>query len=54
MKKYNINLTLEVDPDANFLELDNGDNEDIIEELIRVLLYDLDDVKCSEIECEVL
>lgn len=53
MKQYTLTILLEVDPDANFLELENGDNTDVIAEIVSDSLYDIDDIKCLDIECEV-
>ncbi len=53
-KKYNISLVVEVDSDANFLEIGNGDNEDVILEVITDLIYDTDDITCLEADCEVI
>lgn len=52
VKKYGVNMIIHVEPDAPFLEIDNGDNEDVIVELIRDIIYDLDDVQVVEIEVE--
>lgn len=48
--KFEINILLEVDPDANFLET-YGDNTDVISELIQDSLYDIDDIVV--LDCEV-
>jgi hypothetical protein len=48
--KFEIHITLEVDPDANFLET-YGDNTDVVSELIQDSIYDIDDVKI--LNCEV-
>ena len=42
--KFEIHMTLEVDPDANFLET-FGDNTEVLSELIQDSIYDIDDVK---------
>jgi|TARA_R110000796_G_scaffold43302_1_gene106418 hypothetical protein len=47
---YEINITIQVDKDANFLEI-SGDNCDVIKELITLSLYDIDDINVTE--CEV-
>lgn len=52
VKRYGVNMIICVEPDAPFLEIDNGDNEDVILELIKDIIYDLDDVKVEEIEVE--
>lgn len=48
--KFEINITLKVDPDANFLET-YGDNTEVISELVQNYLYDIDDVMI--LDCEV-
>ena len=48
--KFEVHITLEVDPDANFLET-FGDNTDVVSELVQDSIYDIDDVKI--LECEV-
>ena len=48
--KFEIHITLQVDPDANFLET-YGDNTDVISELVQDSIYDIDDVKI--LDCEV-
>lgn len=53
-KQYEINLVIYVDPTAAFLELENGNNEDVILDLIKDLIYDLDDVDIKEITVECL
>ena len=53
-KRYGISLLIEVDQEANFLELDNEDNVDVIENLFKELVYDVDDVISLSIDCEVI
>jgi hypothetical protein len=48
--KFELSITIEVDPDANFLET-FGDNTDVISELVQASLYDIDDIIVEE--CEV-
>jgi hypothetical protein len=48
--KFEINILIEVDPDANFLET-YGDNTDVVSELIQDSLYDIDDIVV--LDCEV-
>jgi len=48
---YELNITIKVDKDANFLEI-SGNNCDVIKELITLALYDIDDVTVTE--CEVI
>lgn len=52
MEEYEVNLVLKVDPDSNFFESDKDENVQIMLELIRSLIYDVDDVKISYIEVE--
>lgn len=51
-KEYTITMVIDVESDAPFLELENGDNTDVILELFKDTVYDLDDVKMKEIEVE--
>lgn len=53
-KQYEINMIIYVDPDAPFFELENGNNEDVIMEMIQDQIYDLDDVRIKEIAVECL
>ena len=48
--KFEINIVLEVDPEANFLET-FGDNTEVLSELVQNYLYDIDDV--TILDCEV-
>ena len=48
---YELNITIKVDKDANFLEV-SGNNCDVIKELITLALYDIDDIIVTE--CEVI
>jgi hypothetical protein len=48
--RFEINILLEVDPEANFLET-FGDNTDVIAELVKNYLYDIDDT--TILDCEV-
>lgn len=48
--RYDIHVVLEVDPDANFLEV-YSDNIEVIAELVTDALYDIDDT--IVIDCEV-
>lgn len=48
--KYNITLTLTVDPDAPFLEVDRGTNLSIVRDLLWNTLYDIDDIQVEELE----
>lgn len=53
-REYQVTLVLKVDPSAPFLELENGENQDVILELVKDQMYDLDDVKIREIEVEYM
>ena len=48
---YEITLNILVDKDANFLEV-SGNNCDVVKDLIRSALYDIDDVTITK--CEVI
>lgn len=52
MEEYEVNLVLSVDPDSNFFESDKEANVRIMLELLRDLIYDVDDVKLTYIEVE--
>lgn len=49
--EYEVYLTVKVDTNANFLEVDKDDHSKIIDEHIRNALYDIDDI--TVIKCEV-
>tara|TARA_R100001443_G_scaffold5357_2_gene14134 strand:- start:1413 stop:1601 length:189 start_codon:yes stop_codon:yes gene_type:complete len=48
---YEVSINIQVDEDANFLEV-SGDNCNVIKDLIRSALYDIDDVTITK--CEVI
>ena len=48
--RFELNITIKVDPDANFLET-VGDNTEVVSELVQASLYDIDDIIVEE--CEV-
>jgi hypothetical protein len=50
--KFEVRLNLTVDPDANFIEADLSEMERVIEELISIAIYDIDDVILEECEVE--
>jgi hypothetical protein len=50
--KFEVRLSLTVDPDANFIEADLSEMERVIEELISIAIYDIDDVILEECEVE--
>ncbi len=50
--RYNIQLSLKVDEDANFLEADREATLSVLEDLISAAIYDIDDVKLLYIEVE--
>ena len=53
-KEYEVRMVIKVEPDAPFLELENGDNTEVILDLLKDTIYDLDDVGIREIEVEFL
>jgi len=48
---YEVSINIQVDEDANFLEV-SGDNCNVIKDLIKSALYDIDDVTITK--CEVI
>ena len=46
---YEVSINIEVDKAANFLEV-SGDNCNVIKDLIRSALYDIDDVTITKYE----
>lgn len=48
--KFNINLTIDIDPDANFLEVDRKATLGNISEIIHDALYDIDDLEVVELD----
>lgn len=50
--KFEVRLSLTVDPDANFIEADLSEMERVIGELISMAIYDIDDVILEECEVE--
>lgn len=51
-KEYTIAMVIHVEPDAPFLELENGENVDVVLDLMKDVMYDLDDVSLKEIQVE--
>ena len=49
--RFEIRLTIDVDPEANFLEVDDEEVLRVIKELFVDLVYDVDDMKLRS--CEV-
>jgi|TARA_R110000822_G_scaffold85095_1_gene199437 hypothetical protein len=49
--RFEVIITINVDPDANFLEVDQRYNLSVISELIQDCLYDIDDITVET--CEV-
>jgi|OM-RGC.v1.037278432 hypothetical protein len=43
--RFEARLILDVDPEANFLEVDYGENCRVIDELLQDLVYDTDDIE---------
>lgn len=52
LQEYTVTMVILVEPDAPFLEVENGANQEVILELIKDQMYDLDDVRLREIEVE--
>ena len=52
LKEYTVNMVIYVEPDAAFLELENGENVDVIMGMLKDSIYDLDDMTIKEIEVE--
>jgi len=50
--EFEVRLVLTVDPDANFIEADLSEIERVIQELLSVAIYDIDDVILEECEVE--
>tara|TARA_R100000988_G_C3980522_1_gene156662 strand:- start:645 stop:833 length:189 start_codon:yes stop_codon:yes gene_type:complete len=48
---YEVSIDIQVDEGANFLEV-SGDNCNVIKDLIKSALYDIDDVTITK--CEVI
>ena len=48
---YEVSINIQVDEGANFLEV-SGDNCNVIKDLIKSALYDIDDVTITK--CEVI
>lgn len=49
--RFESRLVLTVDPAANFIEADMSEMERVLQELLSVAIYDIDDVILEE--CEV-
>lgn len=50
--KIEVNLNLEVDPEANFLETSEESTLEVLLDLIKSAIYDIDDVRLTYIELE--
>lgn len=50
--KYYIELDMEVDPAANFLTVDDMTNTETILELVSDALYEIDDIKITNLTVE--
>jgi|TARA_R100000479_G_scaffold161315_1_gene98999 hypothetical protein len=50
--RYEIRMTIAVDPEANFIEADLSDMPRVIQELVSTAMYDIDDVIVEECEVE--
>jgi|TARA_R110001583_G_scaffold47350_5_gene148377 hypothetical protein len=49
---YEIIIKVSVDPDANFLEVGEINNSNVIKQVVSDCLYDIDDLEIKE--CEVI
>lgn len=47
-----VNLTLTVDPDANFMECHEEATLEVLMEMVKSAFYDIDDVSLTYIELE--
>jgi len=52
MLRYEIKMTIVVDPDANFIEADLSDMPRVVNELVSSSMYDIDDIIVEECEVE--
>ena len=50
--RYEIRMTIAVDPEANFIEADLSDMPRVVQELVSTAMYDIDDVIVEEGEVE--
>ena len=50
--RYNIEFSISVDPDANFLEVDNRTALSVIYDLIESAIYEIDDVKINDLRVQ--
>jgi|TARA_B100001939_G_C16873010_1_gene587280 hypothetical protein len=50
--RYEIRMTIAVDPEANFIEADLSDMPRVVQELVSTAMYDIDDVIVEECEVE--
>lgn len=52
--EFEVNMVLQVEEDACFLEADRQQNEENVLEQIRLFLYDMEEVEIKHIEVETL
>ena len=52
MLEFEVSMLLRVDPDANFIENDRHETPKVLLDLIKLAVYDIDDVKIKLIEVE--
>lgn len=50
--KIEVNLNLEVDSEANFLECSEESTLEVLMDLIKGAIYDIDDIRLTYIELE--
>jgi hypothetical protein len=52
VEEYEVNMNITVDPDANFFESDREENVRALLDLLKSVLYEVDDLKVTYIEVE--
>lgn len=50
--RFEINMVVEVDEDSNILEVDRQGNQEVVLDLVRTAIYDLDELSLKNIEVE--
>lgn len=48
--KFEINMVVEVDEDSNILEVDRQGNQEVVLDLLRVAIYDMDELELKHME----
>lgn len=52
--RYEVILHLDINDDADFLEADRTSNPEVIMQVLKDYIYDLDDIRLAYIEVESL